>query len=115
MMVGEYAARYGAYAWLALVSTKIALLTELGADTGAVPNRPSSGAARGHRGRAGRKKQENVLRDRGPPQERAGARGRRSAPSLTWGGALRGHGGRAGRSKKYAAVAAVPGGGREAG
>jgi hypothetical protein len=31
MMVGEYAARYGAWASPILVSTKMALLTELGA------------------------------------------------------------------------------------
>ncbi len=34
-MVRKHAARYGAWASLALVSTKIALLTELGALTGA--------------------------------------------------------------------------------
>jgi len=35
MMAGEDAARYGAWASLVLVSTKIALLAELGAVTGA--------------------------------------------------------------------------------
>jgi hypothetical protein len=50
MRVGEYAARYGAYEPV-LVSTKIALLTELAAVTGAVQNRRIAGAARGHHGR----------------------------------------------------------------